>query len=77
MREFGPQQHRKWLIVAAVSIAAIGLLVAAVSRAGLFQLPGDLRLGSGKWRVFIPLASCALLSAILTLLLWLIHWLKH
>jgi hypothetical protein len=37
------------------------------------HLPGDLTLRFGEGRVYLPLASCALLSAILTLVLVLLR----
>ena len=44
---------------------------------GLFKLPGDLQFGSKNWRVFLPLTSCLIISIVLTLLLWLISYLRR
>jgi len=35
----------------------------------LFRLPGDIRFETGKFRVCIPLATCILISILLTILL--------
>ena len=70
--EFGPQQIGKWLILMGVTIAIVGGLVIILGRAGLFKLPGDLEFGSKNWRIYIPIASCIVISIILTLVLWLI-----
>ena len=69
----GPQQMSKWLIAAGVIIALLGGLMLLLGRIGLFKLPGDLEFGSKHWRVYIPIASCILLSILLTLIMWLIN----
>ena len=75
--DFGPQQMGKWLIGAGIFIAVVGGLVVLLGRVGLFKLPGDLQFGSKNWRVYIPIASCVLLSIILTLILWLINYFRR
>ncbi len=75
--DFGPQQMGKWLIAAGIIIAVVGVLVMLLGRVGLFKLPGDLEFGSKNWRVYIPIASCVLISIILTLILWLINYFKR
>jgi hypothetical protein len=72
--EFGPQQIGKWLISAGIIIALLGVLVMILGRIGLFKLPGDLEFGSKHWRVYIPIASCIVISIILTAVLWLVHY---
>jgi hypothetical protein len=75
--DFGPQQIGKWLIGAGIFIAVVGVLVMVLGRVGLFKLPGDLEFGSKNWRIYIPIASCVLLSIILTLILWLINYFRR
>ena len=75
--DFGPQQMGKWLIVAGIILALLGGLMVVLGRIGLFKLPGDLEFGSKNWRVYIPIASCILLSILLTLLLWLINYFRR
>ncbi len=72
--DFGPQQFGKWLIALGVLIIVIGLLVMLLSKVGLFRLPGDLSFGGRNWRIYFPIASSILLSILLTLILWLIHY---
>jgi hypothetical protein len=74
---FGPQQFGKWLILAGILIAIVGMLVMLLGRIGLFRLPGDLQFGSRNWRVYIPIVSCILISVILTLVLWLINYFQR
>jgi phosphotransferase system glucose/maltose/N-acetylglucosamine-specific IIC component len=75
--DLGPQQFGKWLIVAGVVIALLGVLMVLLGRAGLFKLPGDLEFGSKNWRIYIPIASCVVISIILTLVLWLINYFRR
>jgi hypothetical protein len=72
--DFGPQQFGKWLIVIGAVIVGIGLLVMLLGRFGLFRLPGDFSFGGRNWRVYFPLATSIILSILLTLILWLIHY---
>ena len=75
--DVGPQQFGKWLIAAGVGIALLGVLMVVLGRVGLFKLPGDLEFGSKSWRIYVPIASCIALSIILTLILWLINYLRR
>ena len=75
--DIGPQQFGKYLILAGLFIAALGLLVLVLGRFGLFKLPGDLEFGSKSWRVYFPVVSCIIISIILTLVLWLIRYFRR
>ena len=75
--EFGPQHIAKWLILTGLIIAGLGVFVLVLGRFGLFRLPGDLEFGSRNWRVYFPIATCVLISIILTLVLWLINCLRR
>jgi len=75
--DIGPQQIGKWLIAVGIIIALLGALTMLSGRAGLFKLPGDLEFGSKNWRVYIPIASCILISIILTVILWLINYFRR
>lgn len=77
MMDFGPQQIGKWLIGAGVVIALVGGLMVLLGRIGLFKLPGDLEFGSRNWRFYFPIASCILISIMLTLILWLISYFRR
>ena len=71
--DLGPQQIGKWLILAGIIVAVMGALMVLLSRVGLFRLPGDLQFGGRNWRIYFPIASCIIISIILTLILWLIN----
>ncbi len=75
--DFDPQQFGKWLIAAGIAIALLGVLVIVLGRVGLFRLPGDLEFGSKNWRIYFPIASCIIISIILTLILWLISYFRR
>jgi hypothetical protein len=75
--ELGPQQIGKWLILAGIIIVLLGGLMIVLGRIGLFRLPGDLDLGGRNWRIYIPIASCIVISIILTIVLWLINYFRR
>jgi hypothetical protein len=54
-----------------VLLVVVGLLVASGALGWFGRLPGDLRFEGERTRVFIPITSMLLVSALLTLLLWL------
>jgi hypothetical protein len=75
--EFGPQQVGKWLILMGITIVLAGGLVMILGQVGLFKLPGDLVLGSKNWRIYLPIASCIIISIVLTAILWLINYFRR
>lgn len=75
--EFGPQQIGKMLVFAGIIIALLGAVVLVLGRIGLFKLPGDFEFGSKSWRVYIPIASCIIISIVLTVILWLIGYFRR
>jgi hypothetical protein len=75
--DFGPQQIGKWLLLTGIIIALLGAIIVVLGKVGLFRLPGDLQFGSKNWRIYLPIASCVILSIILTLILWLINFFRR
>jgi len=75
--DFGPQQIGKWLLLTGIIIALLGAIMVVLGKVGLFKLPGDLQFGSKNWRIYLPIASCIILSIILTLILWLINYFRR
>jgi uncharacterized protein YybS (DUF2232 family) len=62
----------KFLVIAGVMIALAGLLIwAGIGRAWLGRLPGDIHYTKGDYSFHFPIVTCLVLSAVLTLVLWL------
>jgi hypothetical protein len=66
---FGSDSFGRWMIVIGLGLAAIGVLIVLLSRAGIpiGRLPGDIRLQGQNATCLIPLASMILISLILTI----------
>ena len=75
--EFGPGQFGKLLILIGVTITVLGVMVLLLGRLGFFRLPGDLHFGSKNRHIFLPVTSCILISLLLTIILWIIHYLRR
>lgn len=62
----------KLLIAFGVILIAVGALLWIAQRLGLGRLPGDIIIQRENFTFAFPLTSCLLISAVLTLILWLI-----
>ena len=61
----------KILVVLGLIIAAVGLVIwTGFGKSWLGQLPGDIHYAKGNFSFHFPLVTCLLISAILSLLLW-------
>jgi len=63
-------QLGKLLMLAGVVLLLVGAAVWALGRVGFRGLPGDIRYESDGLRVYIPIVTCLVISALLTLALW-------
>jgi membrane protein implicated in regulation of membrane protease activity len=62
----------KFLVVAGLAIAAVGLLLwSGIGKSWLGRLPGDIHYTRGNFSFSFPIVTCLILSALLSLLLWL------
>ncbi len=70
-----PRVNMGWtLIILGLVITAVGLVwVLARSVPWLGKLPGDVRVERDGFRFYFPIVTCLLLSALLSLILWLIR----
>ena len=60
------------LVIAGCVMAALGVLLwSGIGRGWLGRLPGDIHYSRGDFSFHFPIATCLLLSTILTLILWL------
>lgn len=57
----------KWMLVIVVGVIAIGLFTPWLRRRGLGRLPGDITVVWRGRRVYLPITSTLLISALLTL----------
>ncbi len=57
------------LIGVGAVLAVLGAVLILAGRAGLGRLPGDFSFGGDGVRVYVPLATCLLLSLIATVVL--------
>ena len=66
----------KFLVITGLVLAVVGALIwAGVGRGWFGRLPGDIHYTKDNFSFHFPIVTCLLLSAILTLALWLFR--KH
>ncbi len=59
------------LLVAGAALAALGAILLLAGRIPwLGRLPGDIAIERENVRIYIPIATCLLVSAAITLVLW-------
>ena len=60
----------KWLITLGIILVGMGLLWPLLAKIGIGHLPGDIRIERKGGVFYFPLTSSLLISALLTLILW-------
>ena len=63
----------RFLIVLGLAILVVGLLWPYLAKIGLGRLPGDIVIERERGTVYVPLATCLLLSLLLSLVLWVVN----
>lgn len=63
----------KFLVIAGVALVIIGALLWAGLGKWLGRLPGDIHYSRGDVSFHFPLVTCLIISALLTLILWLVR----
>lgn len=61
------------LIIFGLALVALGLLWPFIAKLGLGRLPGDIVIERENFRLYLPLTSSLLVSAVLSLILWFIN----
>lgn len=61
------------LIIIGLLIVAVGVLWPWLGRLGLGRLPGDIVIEHGNFRLYVPIATGLLVSAVISLILWLLN----
>jgi hypothetical protein len=71
------QQIGKLMLVLGIIVAGAGAIFYALGRVGIGKLPGDFSFGGRNWRVYVPIATCILLSIPLTAIVSLVIHLRR
>lgn len=61
----------RFLVVAGIVLVALGFLWPYLGRLGLGRLPGDFVIERDGFSLYIPVTTCLLISAVVTLGIWL------
>ncbi len=62
----------KFLVIAGLLMVLLGALLWSGFGKGCFgRLPGDIHYSKGDFHFYFPIVTCLILSALLTLILWL------
>jgi hypothetical protein len=62
------------LVVSGLILVGVGLVFVFGSGIGIGRLPGDIQIERGNTRFYFPIVSCLVLSAALSLVLWLLRF---
>ena len=60
------------LIILGIVLIVAGLLLSSGKLSWLGRLPGDIRIERDNFTIFFPLGTCLLISAVLSLIAWLL-----
>ncbi len=63
----------KFLLYAGLIIIGLGLFFMAFDKLPFGRLPGDIRLMQGKLNIHIPIVTCLLVSAVITIIINVLH----
>jgi hypothetical protein len=65
----------KILMITGLAIAALGALIWLIGHTGLplGRLPGDIAIDRPNFKLYFPIVTCLLISALLTLIMWLLN----
>lgn len=63
----------RFLITLGVILVVAGLAWPLFAKLGLGRLPGDIRIERDGFEIFIPLTSGLIVSAVISLILWLLR----
>jgi uncharacterized membrane protein len=60
----------KWLIVLGLILIVVGLAWPLLSRLGLGNLPGDIRIERKGFTFYFPITTCIIVSLVISIVLW-------
>jgi hypothetical protein len=64
---------QKLLIIFGLVLVVMGILWPLISKLGLGRLPGDIVIERENFRLYVPIMTSLLISAVFTLILWLFN----
>ena len=64
---------QRTLILLGLAILALGLLWPILPRLGLGRLPGDIVVERSNFSFYFPLATCVVVSIVLSVVFWLLN----
>ena len=64
---------QRLLVTFGIILVLTGLAWPWLTRLGLGRLPGDIAIERGNFSFYFPIASCIVVSVVLSLVLWLIN----
>ena len=67
----------KLLILFGLGMMIIGIIILLADKLSLGRLPGDIVIRRENFTFAFPLATCIIVSVILTAILWLVFKFKH
>jgi hypothetical protein len=73
-------QLGRFLVITGIVLVVLGLMVIAGSRfsfLGLGRLPGDIAYKGKNYQLYFPFVTCLVLSAAVTLVLWVVSFLTR
>jgi hypothetical protein len=62
----------RFLILFGIMLVVAGLAWPWLTQLGLGRLPGDIRIERDGFTIIVPLMSCLIVSAVISLILWLL-----
>ena len=63
----------RWIIATGLLLVVAGILWPWLSRLPIGRLPGDIVIERDGFRLYVPLATCLIVSIVLAILLWLMR----
>jgi hypothetical protein len=63
----------RWLIIFGVVLIAAGLLWPVLQKLGLGRLPGDIVIERENFRLYFPIVTSLIISAVMSVILWLLN----
>jgi hypothetical protein len=59
----------RFLVIAGAVVVVVGMIFMVSDKLPIGRLPGDFSFGSGRFKIYLPVATSILLSVLITILL--------